>query len=149
MVFHLYNAFWVMLMKNVQKNLLDAFAASGLTYDELARRTNLPKSALYRYLNGDTEKIPIDRFQSICEELHLDAGAILGWVSDEEYQQRWAEYQAEQELLREPLSTDEKQLLSCYRVLPDPGKQYIHQQMRAAQLMYGEKSADISDSFMK
>ena len=66
-------------MKNIQKDLLTAFEQSGLTYDELAKRTNLPKSALYRYLNGDTEKIPIDRFQAICSELHVDAGYVLGW----------------------------------------------------------------------
>ena len=39
----------------------------------------MPKSALYRYINGDTEKIPIDRFQSICHELKVDAGSLLGW----------------------------------------------------------------------
>ena len=66
-------------MNTIQEKLLAAFAASGLTYEELAKRTNLPKSALYRYLNGDTEKIPIDRFQAVCEELHVDAGTILGW----------------------------------------------------------------------
>ena len=69
-------------MKNIQTNLLSAFESSGLTYDELAKRTNLPKSALYRYLNGDTEKIPIDRFQAICFELHVNAGTLLGWTDD-------------------------------------------------------------------
>ena len=69
-----------MLMKDIQTSLLSAFESSGLTYDELAKRTNLPKSALYRYINGDTEKIPIDRFQSICDELHVDAREILGWA---------------------------------------------------------------------
>ena len=68
-----------MLMKNIQTNLLSSFETSGLTYDELAKRTGLPKSALYRYINGDTEKIPIDRFQSICHELKVDAGSLLGW----------------------------------------------------------------------
>jgi len=68
-----------MYMKTIQTNLLSAFESSGLTYDELSRRTNLPKSALYRYINGDTEKIPIDRFQAICSELHVDAGSLLGW----------------------------------------------------------------------
>ena len=69
-------------MKNIQTNLLSAFESSGLTYDELARRTNLPKSALYRYINGDTEKIPIDRFQAICSELRVDAGTLLGWTEE-------------------------------------------------------------------
>ena len=71
-----------MLMKNIQTDLLSAFESSGLTYDELAKRTNLPKSALYRYINGDTEKIPIDRFQAVCHELHVDAGTLLGWKKD-------------------------------------------------------------------
>lgn len=69
-------------MKNIQTTLLSAFESSGLTYDELAKRTNLPKSALYRYINGDTEKIPIDRFQAICNELHVDARSVLGWTDD-------------------------------------------------------------------
>lgn len=77
-----YNQSRVMLMKNIQTNLLSAFEASGLTYDELAKRTNLPKSALYRYINGDTEKIPIDRFQVLCDELHVDARSVLGWKDD-------------------------------------------------------------------
>lgn len=72
----------IKFMKNIQTSLLSAFESSGLTYDELARRTNLPKSALYRYINGDTEKIPIDRFQSICNELHVDARSVLGWKDD-------------------------------------------------------------------
>ena len=69
-------------MKNIQTELLSAFESSGLTYDDLAKRTNLPKSALYRYLNGDTEKIPIDRFQAVCHELKVDAGTLLGWKED-------------------------------------------------------------------
>ena len=73
-------------MKNLQKDLLIAFEKSGLTYEELAKRTNLPKSALYRYLNGDTEKIPIDRFQALCDELHIDAGTLLGWKDPPQYQ---------------------------------------------------------------
>lgn len=69
-------------MRNIQHTLLSAFESSGLTYDELAKLANVPKSALYRYLNGDTEKIPIDRFQAICDVLHIDASMLLGW-SDE------------------------------------------------------------------
>ena len=67
------------MFMSIRTDLLAAFESSELTYEELAKRTNLPKSALYRYLNGDTEKIPIDRFQAICEELHVDAAVLLGW----------------------------------------------------------------------
>ena len=44
------------------------------------------------------------------------------------------------------LTSDENQVITIYRSLPSPGKQYVHQQLRAAQLMFGEKSADIRDS---
>lgn len=116
-----YNALRVMYMVDIQKGLLAAFENSGLTYDELAKRTNLPKSALYRYLNGDTEKIPIDRFQTICSELHVDAGQLLGWkdnISDS--------------------TPSEESLLSSYRLLTQSGKDYLQQQIRVAQMMFHE-----------
>ena len=47
------------------------------------------------------------------------------------------------------LTADETQLVTVYRSLPDPGKQYVLQQLRAAQLMFGEKSADLPDSNVK
>lgn len=124
-------------MNNIQKGLLIAFESSGLTYDELAKRTNLPKSALYRYLNGDTEKIPIDRFQAVCHELHVDAGTLLGWKD-----------QPPEDPLNDPrkdiglISPDEEDIIKTYRSLPAPGKQYVQQQLVAARLMYGEKPAD-------
>lgn len=116
-----YNALRVMYMVDIQKGLLAAFESSGLTYDELAKRTNLPKSALYRYLNGDTEKIPIDRFQSICAELHVDAGQLLGWK----------ECTADS-------TPSEESLLSSYRLLTQSGKEYLQQQIRVAQMMFQE-----------
>ena len=112
-----------MFMIDIQKGLLSAFERSGLTYDELAKRTNLPKSALYRYLNGDTEKIPIDRFQSICSELHVDAGQLLGWKDD-------------------ILKPSEDDLLSSYRNLTQSGKDYLQQQIRVAQMMFNEKGEE-------
>lgn len=117
-------------MKNIQTNLLSAFDASGLTYDELAKRTNLPKSALYRYINGDTEKIPIDRFQSICNELHVDARSLLGWTSggDSTFD----------------LSEDETYLVNTFRSLPLSGKEYMLQQTRIARITFGEKPDIIS-----
>ena len=50
---------------------------------------------------------------------------------------------------QDDLTPDEHQVISSYRILPPSGKQYIHQQLRAAQLMFGEKSADIPDSNVK
>lgn len=117
-------------MNNIQEMLLSAFDSSGLTYDELAKRTNLPKSALFRYLNGDTEKIPIDRFQAVCYELHVDAATLLGWKTN--------------------LDSGESFVLETYRSLPESGKEYLLQQARVARVMFGEKSDSLSDqSYVK
>jgi len=113
-------------MNNIQKNLLDAFELSGLTYDELAKRTDLPKSALFRYLNGDTEKIPIDRFQAICYELHVDAAYLLGWKSN--------------------LEENESFIINTFRSLPEPGKKYLLQQAQIAKITFGEKSKAVSNT---
>jgi len=128
------------VMKNIQTNLLSAFESSGLTYDELAKRTNLPKSALYRYINGDTEKIPIDRFQAICHELKIDAGSLLGWKDLPPEAPVADVLQARKDIGL--IFPDEADIIKTYRSLPAPGKQYVQQQLVAARLMYGEKPAD-------
>lgn len=127
----------VRIMKNIQTQLLSAFESSGLTYDELARRTNLPKSALYRYLNGDTEKIPIDRFQSVCHELHVDAGVILGWKEDQDQN-----YQAYLKMYLE--NKVEQDLINTYRSLSLHGKNLLLDRAKELKILYGKKSEDNS-----
>ncbi len=122
-------------MKNIQTELLSAFESSGLTYDELAKRTNLPKSALYRYLNGDTEKIPIDRFQAVCHELHVDAGVILGWKEEQEQN-----YQAYLKMYLE--SKVEQELINTYRSLSLHGKNLLLDRAKELKILYGKKSED-------
>lgn len=122
-------------MKNIQSELLSAFESSGLTYDELAKRTNLPKSALYRYLNGDTEKIPIDRFQAVCHELHVDAGVILGWKEEQEQN-----YQAYLKMYLE--SKVEQELINTYRSLSLHGKNLLLDRAKELKILYGKKSED-------
>ncbi len=119
-------------MKNIQKDLLTAFESSGLTYDELAKRTGLPKSALYRYLNGDTEKIPIDRFQSICHELRIDAGCVLGWKNVYMDLQLFAGSDAS--------ANDELKIISAYRALSPRGQQLLMDRAEELKLLYGKKS---------
>lgn len=113
-----------MYMLNIQKRLLDAFESSNLTYEDLAKRTNLPKSALYRYLHGDTEKIPIDRFQAVCDELRVDAADLLGWKTE--------------------LDSDEDQLLADYRSLSPRGKELLRERCGELKILYGKKPEDIA-----
>ena len=65
--------------KEIAAKLLEAFESSEYSYGELSKITGIPKSALQRYITGDTGKIPMDRLRIICEKLGLDAAEVLGW----------------------------------------------------------------------
>lgn len=68
--------------KKIAEKLLVAFNESPYSYSELAKQTSIPKSALQRYITGDTEKIPVDRLRKICDKLGLDVAEVIGWTED-------------------------------------------------------------------
>lgn len=70
-------------MNEIAKKLNRYFAESEMSYAELAKRTGIPKSALQRYIVGQTDKIPIDRLESIAEALGTSAAVLMGWEEDE------------------------------------------------------------------
>ncbi len=56
-----------------------------ISYGELSKKTNIPKSALQRYATGETEKIPITRIEVIAKALNTTAQFIMGWDENESY----------------------------------------------------------------
>lgn len=48
-------------MSEISKRLLQLIEDNDISYGELSKKTNIPKSALQRYATGETEKIPIDK----------------------------------------------------------------------------------------
>ena len=69
----------MMDMLSIATRLAQAFADSRMTFEDLAMKTGIPKSALHRYMTGETPKIPLDRFEVICKALGIDAAETLGW----------------------------------------------------------------------
>ena len=65
--------------KEIAERLQKAFDGSPYSYGDLSKLTGIPKSALQRYITGDTGKIPMDRLRTICEILGLDAAEVIGW----------------------------------------------------------------------
>lgn len=65
--------------KKISERLMTAFQTKGYSYGELSNITGIPKSALQRYITGDTSKIPMDRLRTICGKLDLDAAELIGW----------------------------------------------------------------------
>lgn len=66
-------------MKNVADYLKSAYEASGLSFDDIAKATNIPKATVARYITGETKKVPIDRLDQIASVLGTSAQEALGW----------------------------------------------------------------------
>lgn len=80
-------------VQEVIRRLKECIEESGLTYEQLEKKTGISRSSLQRYANGVTAKIPVDAIQTIAEALGVKAEYILGWddekpsVDDEELQE--------------------------------------------------------------
>lgn len=64
------------IITRINRAILD----SSLSYRELSEITGISKSALQRYANGDTEKIPIDVIEKIANATNVTAAYIMGWT---------------------------------------------------------------------
>ena len=58
-----------------------AMQDKSISIRELSEKTGIPKSAVQRYISGETDKIPIDRVKLMAEALGIDPAYIMGWGS--------------------------------------------------------------------
>lgn len=56
----------------------------GLSADELGKRIGKNRATVFRYENGDIEKLPIDVLKPIAEALLTTPQALMGWEEDNE-----------------------------------------------------------------
>lgn len=70
-------------MKNISlrisERISEAIEKSQLSYRELSKATGIPTSTLQRYATGQTDKIPIDKVESIARVTKVSAAYIMGW----------------------------------------------------------------------
>lgn len=69
-------------LKLMSERLQQAMRQSDLSYGDIASITNIPKSAVHRYISGETPKIPLDRLEKISAALNVSASWIMGWSDD-------------------------------------------------------------------
>lgn len=69
-------------MSAISERILTLLNEKRISYGELSAITNIPKSALQRYATGETEKIPIDRLESIAYALGTTPRYLMGWESE-------------------------------------------------------------------
>lgn len=66
-------------MEKIADRLMTAMKAANTTYVDLAQKTKISKSALQRYATGKTEKIPLDRLETMADALGVSAAYLMGW----------------------------------------------------------------------
>ena len=54
----------------------------GISADVLANTLKVSRSTIFRYENGDIEKLPIDRLEPISKILHTSPAYLMGWIED-------------------------------------------------------------------
>lgn len=66
-------------MNSISNRILRLVEDQNLSYGALSALTGIPKTALYRYATGETDKIPLDRLESIAKALHVTPAYLMGW----------------------------------------------------------------------
>lgn len=56
----------------------------GLTADELASKIGVARSTMFRYENGDIEKVPLDYLGILSSALDTTPEYLMGWTHDPE-----------------------------------------------------------------
>jgi transcriptional regulator with XRE-family HTH domain len=55
----------------------------GMSADDLATRLGKNRATVFRYENGDIEKLPVDILKPIADALQTTPQVLMGWVSEE------------------------------------------------------------------
>lgn len=64
-------------MSEISKNIRTAMFFANMNYADLAAATGISPATLQRYGSGKTEKIPVDRLQTIAAVLHVSVNDLV------------------------------------------------------------------------
>lgn len=97
-------------MNSIGKKIEHLMKSYTISYGEISEGTGIPKSAIHRYVTGETEKIPINRVVDIAKYLHVTPEYLLDWDDlKEDYVQEFHNkgYKYNESMLAEGYSIDE------------------------------------------
>lgn len=97
-------------MSTIGRRIKERRKELGLSAGDLAKRIGKSKATVFRYENGEIEKLPIDVAKPIAEALGITLATLLGWDDNAVV----IPYEQAQETLNIVLSEDEIELLDLY-----------------------------------
>ena len=85
----------------------------GLRAEDVAERIGVSRSTMFRYENGEIEKLPINHLVPIAKALHTSVDYLMGWTEDEKEPIPLDEDRLDQEFVRlfEQLGNEQKDLI--------------------------------------
>ena len=85
----------------------------GLRAEDVAERIGVSRSTMFRYENGEIEKLPINHLVPIAKAIHTSVDYLMGWTEDEKEPIPMDEDRLDQEFVRlfEQLGNDQKDLI--------------------------------------
>lgn len=111
----------VYCMSERSDRIYNLMVEQNISYGELSKKTDIPKSALQRYATGQTAKIPIDRIEKIAIALNSRAEYIMGWEKKEQ-----------PSAVRKELSDREMALLELFDQMPEEKQDIAFKMIQAA-----------------
>ena len=100
----------------------------GLTVDEVAEQLNKSRATVYRYENGEIEKLPTTVLEPLAKLLRTTPAYLMGWVDD-------AEAPLSDDTKKQPvseLSETDREALELFRQLGEDDKKLILKAMRGS-----------------
>ena len=95
----------------------------GLSAERLAECLNLSPSTIYRYENGDIDKMPARLLVPLAELLSTTPAYLLGWQ--------------EQSVSEERYTSDESKIIMVYRNLLPHGRKLLQDRAQELSILYG------------
>lgn len=71
---------------SIGKRIKTRRKALGMTAEDLGKILGKDRSTVFRYENGDIEKLPLDVLEPIAKALRTTPQYLMGWVDEETHQ---------------------------------------------------------------
>lgn len=78
----------------------------GMSADTLAEKLGVSRSTVFRYENGDIEKLPADALEPIAGILHTSVAELMGWGTTSRLYNYVEHFSGEKESSPQPTSKD-------------------------------------------